>query len=72
MAAFVSYGVTKKYDTLVYYMTLFEGVYILILVFIRPYKKAIDNVGIIILEFTTLYALVLPISMRYISVGELD
>jgi hypothetical protein len=72
MSAFVSYGVTKKYEAIVYCMALLEGVYILILIFIRPYKRAIENVGIIILEFTTLYALVLPISMRYISVGELD
>ena len=72
MAGLISYGVTKQYDPLVYHIVLTQGIYVFIMIFMRPFRRAFDNVTMIILEFTTFYALALPLSMYYVEVDELD
>ena len=64
-------GITQQYDILLYGIILLQSIYLLVLIFIRAYKRVIDNVGVIITEVTTLYALTLPYALRFVSVNEL-
>ena len=59
-------GVDNTFDTLLYCLLSLQFIYIIIVILYRPYKKALDNVSLIILEITTLYAFALPMSMRYV------
>ena len=44
---------------------------LLLMIFGRPYRRAFDNVGVILIEATTLYGLSLPLVMRFLTVSEL-
>ena len=56
----------NTFDTLIYCLLSLQFIYIIIVIVYRPYKKVLDNVSLIILETTTLYAFGLPMSMRYV------
>lgn len=71
LAVMANLGITQQYDILLYGIILLQSIYLLVLIFIRAYKRVIDNVGVIITEVTTLYALTLPYALRFVSVNEL-
>ena len=72
VAILICMGISLGFSTISYGIALTQFIYFFVLILMRPYKKALDNVGVIILEFTTLYALCLPLAMRYTSVPELN
>jgi hypothetical protein len=72
MVFLISLGITHNYDNLIYYIVACQTFYTVVILVWRPYKRILDNVGTIILEIVTLYALTLPLVMRFASVEELD
>ena len=49
MVVLISLGITHNYDTLAFNILAVQVVYLLFLIFKRPYRRALDNVGVIIL-----------------------
>ena len=72
MVALISLGMTQKYDELIYQLVSCQGFYLTVLVIWRSYSRAIDNVGLITLYFTTLFVFAIPLALRFLSISETD
>lgn len=70
-------GSILKNDSFIYYVVGIQGFYFVTVIFGGPYKKyrkkvnKLDNIGVILIEATALYAVGLPLAMRFVEVSEL-
>jgi len=64
----IEVGITEGYDILIYFLTLLEAAYFFLIIITRPYNRKIDNLGLIILEFTTLMSFAIPLAMIFFSI----
>ena len=67
MVLMIEIGISKGYEVLVYCMAGLQFAYLLAILIGRPYKRAIDNIGIIILETATFMALTIPIATTLVN-----
>jgi hypothetical protein len=65
-AILIEIGFTLSMSTILYPILTLEAFYLILLIVLRPYQQFFDNIGIILLEFTVLYALTLALILQFV------
>jgi hypothetical protein len=63
-------GISLEYNFLIYPLVIAQLTYFIAILIGRPYNNTVDNLGLILCETTILYALMLPLAMRFITISE--
>ena len=71
MSVFFSLKITLNCETLIYVIVVLQGTYFLFIMFGKSYQRALDNIGIVMLEAVTLSWVGLPLAMRFTAISEL-
>ena len=68
MVILITVGVTVGYRLLIYVMVGLQLSYLVAMLKLRPYYRAIDNIGVVALETSTLMALSVPLAVAFVDI----